>query len=75
MRLETSLASDKYLTMSRAGESSPVMFHGNEMIIYVGEWNVVVIPITPEQKEDLRNAFDPKRMAQEWKDAEEGGYL
>jgi hypothetical protein len=51
------------------------MFHGNEMIIYVGEWNVVVIPITPEQKEALRNAFDPERMAQEWEDAAKGGYL
>lgn len=74
LRLEGSLAADKHLMVSRAGEWAPVLFNGNEMIIGVGEWEIVLIPITPEIKEKLQNAFDPERMAQEWENAVKGGY-
>lgn len=75
IRLEASLASDNHLSISRAGEWAPVLFSKNEMIIGVGEWEVVAIPITAEQMDRLRNAFDPERMKQEWDEALKGGWV
>ena len=71
IRLEQSLATDKHLTMSRAGEWAPVLFGNQTMIIYVGEWEIVSIPITTGQRDKLMNAFDPVRMATEWAAEEE----
>jgi hypothetical protein len=75
MRLEQSLASDKHLLISMNGEWGPILFHGNTMMISVGEFCVVEIPISPQQKEALLNGFNPERAAQEWLDAKKGGHL
>jgi hypothetical protein len=56
-RLESSLESDRNLILRQGATWSPVLFRGSEMLVYVGDEEVVALQIHPDDRRRMLDYF------------------